>query len=345
MWENELLFLSIAIVVIFVAQSLILIYLIVRKSIEIRFKKKVDRQKQLFSDRLLSFLFDGEFSRELIPDSKVKKHALEELLSRFAEVLEGEIEKKNLYFLAETYLSDYYRTLLGKRKWSIRMNALYHIEEFQIHTLAKDIKKLIIRPKVTRDEKVHGLRILSLFHDNNLYEELVLKHNSLSEYEYRSILFVANEMTMDIFVLGFYKCQPPLKNAIIDLIGMKNELKYASFIESVYKASSDEVKIRALKALASIGFVKDIKIYLPLCKSEKWQERMMIAKLLGAIYDEEGIKCLVNLLHDPSWYVRSQAGQAINHYPNGKKIFKEVIQTTKDQFAKEMAWEWMNKGE
>ncbi|MFD2442985.1 HEAT repeat domain-containing protein [Bacillus sp. CGMCC 1.16607] len=345
MWENELLYLSIATVIILVIQSLILLYLIIRKSYEIRVGLKVDKHKKRYNERLMSYLIDGEVSRVSLPNTNEKKRALEELLSKYAEILEGKEEKKNLFFLVDLYLADYYKDLLKSNKWSKRMNALYHIEEFNILTLENEVINVIKKKRVTKDEIVHGLRILSLFQNKNIFNELAINHTQLSEYDYRSILFVGNENHLDMFVLGFHNCQPALKNAILDMIGLKKELKYSPFLESVFKSSSGEERLRALKALAAIGYVKDISKYLPLCKSSNWQERMMIAKLLGKVKEKESISCLRDLLHDSIWYVRSQAAQAIKHFPNGQTILKDIYNTSNDHFAKDMAWEWINKGD
>lgn len=345
MVAKEVLYLSIATALIIITLSVILIYLVLRKALENRQKSKIEKLKNDFSEPLFHFLMEGEISKRLVLDTIEKKLAIEELLNRFSEVLEGDSEKKNLCSLAEIYLADYYKQRLQSRKWSKRMNSLYFIEDFQIKSLESDVIRLVNGKKVTKSEQVLGLRILASFQNENLFQQLTVLHAHLSEFDYRSILFKANVGVIDKMILGFYQCQPALQYAILDIFALKNELKYASFIESVFKSNTGEIRLRALKALAAVGFVKNIKDYLPLCQSEKWQERMMLAKLLGVIREEEGLKCLEDLLHDSTWWVRSQAGQSIKNYPNGKKLLKKVYQTSTDPFAKDMAWEWLNKGE
>jgi hypothetical protein len=345
MLEKEILYLSIATALIIVILSIILTYLIVRKAIEIRHNSKIEAYKNQYREHIFTFLMNGEFSDRFISNTIEKKLALEDLLSRYSEVLEGENEKKNLYILAELYLAEYYKNLLKSRKWSKRMNGLFRIEDFHIRSLELLVKDLVNRKKLTKSEQVLGLRILALFEDETLYDKLITNHSTLSEFDYRSILYKANETLIERFVLGFYQCQPALQYAILDILALKNELKYASFLETVYKSNSGEIRLRALKALASIGFVKNLNEFLPLCQSGKWQERMMLAKLLGAIGEVEGLKCLEELLHDSTWWVRSQAAQSMKNYPNGTSLLKMVYETSKDPYAKDMAREWMNKGE
>jgi len=71
---------------------------------------------------------------------------------------------------------------------------------------------------------------------------------------------------------------------------------------------------------------------------------MVAAKLIGSLKEERGIQRLIELLHDQSWWVRSQAGQAIDQFTNGKEILRSVFETSNDVFAKDMAWEWLHKG-
>jgi hypothetical protein len=345
MWGKELLYLSIATVGIVSVLGLILLYLVLRKAMENRIRTKIENQKELYSEPLFSLLLNPEINRKLIPDHSIEIQAIEQLLSKYVEILEGESEKKNLYSIAELYLSNYYKAGLQSKKWSKRMNALYHIEDFNIHSLHPNVASLIRRKNATKAEKVLGLRILAFFHYENLLEELVTKHSTLSELDYRSILMKASNQTISECILRFHKSIPTLQKAILDILAYKNELKYVTFIESVFRSYSGEVRLRALKALSSIGYVKNISPYIPLCKSKLWQERMMVARLLGAIQEEEGLSCLIELLHDQTWWVRSQAAQSIKNYPNGIKLLKKVYQTSKDPFAVDMAWEWINKGD
>jgi len=71
---------------------------------------------------------------------------------------------------------------------------------------------------------------------------------------------------------------------------------------------------------------------------------MLAARLAGVMKSEETIDQLVELLQDSSWWVRSQAGQSITMFPQGKKILEDVMNSSNDSFARDMAWEWINKG-
>ena len=345
MLTSELYGLSLAAAGILSILFILLFYLLVRKAFSIRQRNQIEIEKKQYEEPIFTFLDDGQLKRKLTPSTFTQKKAVEELLAKFAGLLEGEKEKKRIFELAQIHLTDFYRIRLKSRKWSDRMNALFHIEDFRIRTLEGDIISLFEKKKLTRDEAIHVLRILAAFQSKEIYSLLLEHFNSLSTYEYRNILTRLDENRFDQIVLGFHKCGIPLQSAILDVMGTERKLKYVSFIESVFRVYSGEIKIRALKTLGEIGYVKDIDLYLPLCESASWEERMMAAKLIGVLRERKGIPDLKGLLHDSNWWVRSQAGQSIKSFSDGEQVLQSILETSSDTFARDMAWEWLHKGD
>ncbi|WNF23933.1 HEAT repeat domain-containing protein [Mesobacillus jeotgali] len=323
---------------------LLLFYLIARKAAEIRLRKKVEENKTKMNDKLLHSILTGDFLRSLQADTKAKKLAMEELLSHYSDILEGTEEKQNLNLLAETRLGEGYRRALSSYRWSTRMNALFHIEAFHMESVKEDIQAMLKRRRVTKEEKIKGLSFLAQIQDKEIYRLVTEEYKELSYLEYRNILSRLDEKSLEQFMLGYHSSQLQLKFAIIDLVGLKKNLAYLNFVESTFSNSSGEERVRALKALAAIGHTNNAKNFLPLLSSPNWEERMLSARLAGEMKCDEAIHGLVQLLQDPSWWVRSQAGQSITRFPQGKKILQQVIDSSSDSFAKDMAWEWMNKG-
>ncbi|MDR7001759.1 HEAT repeat domain-containing protein [Neobacillus niacini] len=342
--HNELFYLGITTLTFISLLVILLTYLIIRKSFDIKKRRTIETFKEKYNSIIYRLLTDGGYSRELNPKNNHQLKAIEEMLSRYANVLEGEQEKKALSELASLYLESYYRKRLTSKRWSRRMNALYHIEDFNIKPLLEDVHKVLKKSRLSNEETVHILRILASFKFNQFYELLTKDFSNLSEFEYRSIVIRIEPKQMDQFVLSFHQLQTSLQMALLDVISIKKELSYQYFIEKVFLNYSGEIKLRALKALAGIGVVKDIDLYLELMYSDKWQERMLAAKLIGTLKEEKGIPRLMELLHDRTWWVRHQAGQSISQFSNGKEILTRIFETTKDPFAKDMAWEWIHKG-
>lgn len=321
-----------------------LLYLSLRKSTANKKRNLIEEYKEKYNPVLFDYIIGGNVSRKLVPSNEVQMKAVEELLAKYSEILEGKEERKGLTAIANLYLSEYYRNRLRSRKWSSRMNALYYIEKFNMDTLLKDLFAMLGQKRISRDELTHILRILANFQFINLYEYLNKKYAFLSGFECRNILVRLESGHFDQFILGFHKARPELQYAILDVIGVKREVRFLSFLESIFQAYKGEARLRALKAIGSIGYVGNLDPYLHLAHSEKWEERMMAARLIGAMKAKEGISDLIRLLHDRSWWVRSQAGQALAKIPDGKTILQEVAETTEDPFARDMAVEWINKG-
>lgn len=344
MLNNELFILSIITLSFLGLLAILLVYLMVRKAIDIKKRREIEVYKDHARPLIFMMLTEESYSRELTVETVIHQKAIEELLSKFVKILEGEQEKQRLTGLATLYLTDYYQKRLKSNRWSYRMNALYHIEDFNMSVLLPEIVKLTKKTRVTHEELVHVLRILASFQYLKINDLLTTRFFYLSEYEYRNILIRLEQDKFDRFVLKFHKSNHSLQKAILDVISIKKDLNYLSFTENIFSIYSGEVKLRALKALAEIGYVKQIEPYLELLYSPIWQERMMTAKLVGAIKEDKGIRRLIELLHDQTWWVRFQAGQAICQFPNGKDILQRVLETSKDSFAKDMAWEWLHKG-
>ena len=224
------------------------------------------------------------------------------------------------------------------------MNVLYHIEDFKMSNFQEEVLLLTRKKGLTNQETILILRILASIQYPQISSLLAERFFTLSEYDYRTILIRLENHLFNQFILSFHTEVMNLKKAILDVISLKRDLSYLTFTENIFSSYSGEIKLRALKALAEMGFVKNTNPYIELLYSSKWQERMFAAKLIGAIKEEAAISRLIELLHDQSWWVRSQAGQAINLFPNGKKVLRDVLATSNDEFAKDMAWEWLHKG-
>lgn len=225
------------------------------------------------------------------------------------------------------------------------MNALYTIEDLHFIELQPQVLEAAKRERISHDEKVQSLRILAAFQFEGIPDLLLYHSENLSDGELRNIILRLNENLFSHFIADFHRAKNPLKYAVVDAAGIRKELKYLHFVESVYASYDGEPRLRAVKALSSLGMVKDITPYLDLRHSEDWKERMMAAKLFGSLKEPELMPYLLDLLHDRSWWVRSQAGQSIMMFPRGKEELQIVLDTSDDSYARDMAWEWMNKGE
>lgn len=344
MLENEIYMLSSLMIIVVTLLVILLTYLLVRKARDNRRRNKIDMYKGKYRLPVYEYLITGTSTRLLQTSSKERETAIEELLSDFSNVLEGEETKAKLSHYAELHLGTIYRGYLQSKQWSKRMNTLFFIEDFHMRELEQDVENLLREKKATKEEVVQILCILASFQSPSIYKYLTDRFQHLLEFDYRNILKRLDADQLEPLVDRFFTYQPNLQYAILEIIGITNEVKYISFLTSIYQSCSGEIKMRAIKAIVNIGYIEDVKIFIPLCDSNVWQERMIVAKLLGITKDQHTVFYLKKLIHDQSWWVRSQAGESIARLPDGKEILSSIIKTSDDPYAKDMAGQWLSKG-
>lgn len=342
---TELFILYVLLLFITTFLSLLLIYLLIRKARENSVRKRINTYKDKYRVPVFEYLSTGMTTRLIQPVDKERKLAIEELLKEYVGVLDSSETRLNLSHYAETHLMDLYLSDLKSIYWGKRMNALFNIENFYMTSLEEEVKERILNNNnAQKEEKIQGLCILAHFQSDLFKIHLEQNYKDLSEYDLKNILRRVNEFHLEDLIVDFDNYEEHLQYAILDRISQSAQLEFVPFLESAFFNKEGEIRLRALKALSNIGYVQDISQYFSLCQSSIWQERMLLAKLLKIIQSEQAIPCLKKLLHDPSWWVRSQAGQTIASYPSGNEILNDILIESNDNFAKDMARECLDKG-
>lgn len=343
--NNEVTVLVVATITILIILLLILLYLITRKTIENRESVKVKNIKNEMETPLFESISQGK-GYELTYKNRYSLKAMEELLKHYSDTVGGTMETFSLTAIAETYLLEGYQKALKSRSWSNRINALYHIEDFKMYRLSDDVKQLLQSRLITKEEVIISIRFLAASGQlEEVFEFVNKRYIDLTDFDYRSILFKLDEDSFRVFVERFSECHSTLQWSILEIIAIRKDLSYLSFIEEVFHRHEGETRIRALKAIASIGFTTDIEQFLPLSESSEWQERMLIAKLIGFFPSDSSYNILENLIHDRNWWVRSQAAQSFTKLPKGRDLLNKLIVSSNDPYARDIASEWLDKGE
>lgn len=335
-----------SIIIIFLIWLFILfLYLTIRKGLENSKRRKIDQLKEKNRELMFKYLYKGQKSKHLIPDSQLKYVAIEELLSDFANVAQGEELQKRMTEFAEKYFLERYKKQLYHRRWSIRMNVLYHIESFEMKQLTDELGNLYeSNKKITTSEQVQMLKLLTKFDHPKLFEFITSSKQKHSDFVYRILFSTMSEQTLQYFVAKFHKLPLQLKGTIIDVIGIQNRFEYGNFLNEQLKQPNDELRIRTLKALANILFPMSLEEVKRFSNSQLFEERIMILKICGAVRRKEYIPIIIEKMSDAHFAVRKQAGYTISRFPNGKEIFETILNTSSDTFAKDMASQWLERG-
>lgn len=346
MLKNEIGYFLLILAFLLSLLTLLLVYLMIRKARENTRRAKIELFKEKHRDQMFAYIYKNKTTRMLVPDNEIKLRALEELLGDFANVLTGEQAEQNITRFATEHFVEYYRKNLSSRRWSQRMNTLYMIEEFNLSLLMPEVVVLYESKKVTKAEESQILQLMSKFDYPELLEKVQNPKFALSEFTYRSIFNKMTSSTLEYTIAKYHQLPYHLQLPLLDIIGVKNLIHKGSFLAKLLRTSSgkDETKIRILKVIADIGYSLPNEIVENYMHSSNWAIRMMAAKVCGTLREEALIPYLKKLLIDENFSVRTQAAKSLLLYPNGKTVLEEIIQTTDDMYARDMAIDWLERG-
>lgn len=285
----------------------------------------------------------GRVPRILIPRRKSEREAVEEILLAYVRNVTMPPDIDVIRRFANTYMRDHYLKQLKSRRWSARVNALCRMIDFRLDSLLDSCKELE-RKKLSDEEWFQLLRIYGLFDPACFLVKVFSQDFRLSEYEYKKLF--AN-ISDDLFKIVMERMDElPFEGqfALLDLIGVKRSWDLIPFLHAKLKHEHVEIRLRALKAIHEIGIVEAPEQIEPFVTSPIWEERLMAAQILGKLPLERVFHHLKTLLHDESWWVRSKAATAIGGSREGRKKLEEIVATSDDRYAVDMASEVLMRG-
>lgn len=281
---------------------------------------------------------------ELIPNNNNDIKAIEKIFLAYTQNISNPTIMEKIRNFSNQYLRQYYLNLLMNKRWSLRMNALYRIISFRIDSLADECKKLWERAKLSPEERFQLLVIHSIFDEDGFIREFANLSIKLSEYEYRKLLIGFNSEILKKLTNQMADFPKEYQYYFIDVLGLRRNLDFLPFLENNLSHKDPEIRIRSLKALNEIGIVTDLEQYKVFLSSPIWEERLMLAKLLGSFTLDQVYPYLEQLLQDENWWVRSHAARSIGNSKDGKLWLEKFIATAQDQYAIDMAREVLEEG-
>ncbi|QGQ47809.1 HEAT repeat domain-containing protein [Metabacillus sediminilitoris] len=330
------------IVMLFILLSLFF-YLMVKKHINNQLRQKINELKEIYRLKMFHYLQTGELHFLDSNQSEEKFIALIELLQEYSNVLDDSAVKKRISCIAKNHLTKYIEKQLKQRRWSLRMNALYLIEDFYMDHLRLTLHDIFKKKKTTNAEKTQILKLLAMFQDEKIVEYIKNLNHNISDFSLLSIFSNMEEDHIDRFVASFDELLLRLQYILIDTIGRKQLINHHSLLQRLVLQGEEEVRIRSLKAFANIGVPIDKKYVSPFFNSDSWQIRMMATKVAGVQRMEDYKGKLIERLSDREFVVRSEAAKAILRFKDGVDILTKVTEESEDMFAKDMAFEWLEK--
>ncbi|MBW5447298.1 hypothetical protein GE107_14675 [Cohnella sp. CFH 77786] len=332
--------------------TLIFIYLFIKKTISNRYEM---RKKKLLEDYhksdsvLERYLRTGHMERRMVLGSAVEYEAMQEyFVKRIQVVNEEEHQRIQLFF--QQHLVDHYRKRLSSRRYNQRISSLLYIERFNLRELLPDLENLLSK-KIGDVEKYAVLRVMAGLQSERIIEIMMDPTQNLPDYVCRQLLYPLNMNLMERFIAGFDQCPPSLQDNLLDILRIRNErsLAFLQMLELLVNSEREELRIRAIKALASFGYaskqgLQRIEESLDHWDAKSWQEKLMLTKLMGSIKSGPFLEKLQELISDRSFMIRSEAAASILLYKDGVQILRKIEASHEDRFAQDIAKEMLKRG-
>ncbi|MFL8936155.1 HEAT repeat domain-containing protein [Rossellomorea oryzaecorticis] len=344
MFANEIFYFSIVLVSSLIILFLLFGYLVITKVLENDRRTKVEQYKEEYRLPLFQYLNNEAGEEALSLQSPLEVKAFIELTAGFAKVLGGDEIGERIRGFAETHFGTYIRSRLTHRRWSMRMNALYWIEEFNMKNMFIELDRLYDSRKLTKSEEVQLLKIYILNEDETVMGKMTRPKHPLTEFDY-SLLFTSfTGEQLDRFIAMFNQLPAEMAYALVDSIGVRGRQGDSLFLENLLDDPAEEIRIRALKAMVEMEYFLAPSALIKHLLSPSWQERLMAIKACEYIRSHELLPYLEDLMSDHSFYVRSQAAKSLLRLEAGKEVLRQVAASNQDHYARNMAEQWLERG-
>jgi hypothetical protein len=321
---------------------IMLLYLLIRKKMEQKKTRNITLMKESLRPLLIDEMIKGTDSGiDRFKKDAVFISAVEDNLKEFSSNLDSTSYKKTISETAEKYLAESIEKNLYSSRWGDRINALTAIKDFQMYSFVPRLWTLYDKQRTSVQEKNLILQTAAGAEDNRLLAVLIQSPPYQSTFFYKQIIRRVSPEMLDMIISRFSGLPPGFRVAVLSYIGEKRELPLLRFVESCLESEEHEVRVNALKAIRSIGFITNPQSLLAFSVSESWVEQMSFAQAAGELVHPIYKDRLIELLSSSNWWVRYYAGEALSKYKEGKVILEESAANHHDAFARDMASQWL----
>lgn len=331
------------------------LYLLGRKLMHRRYVKLKAHWLENHSEHIYSFLTTGAEDVRITPAKAYQFDALEDVFSDFLANYKIDEDTDFIRPFVERHFAPHYRRRLNDPLWSKRMNALFFIDLFQIRSMEDSLIQHLCSKRCSSEERYEIYLLLAAFESERLME-LLKSANRLPAFLLNILVGrLVNEHHVDAFVDDFDRFDVAWRGAILEIIRDKHlrTAKSQQLLERLLNSEISELRVKSLKALASLGYVTSINIIIQwldeIRASEDWEspkstgERLMAARLMGSIREERFLPYLQTMLGDRIYGVRSEAAKAIRQYRGSSRILQRLTATHPDAFARSICQEWLER--
>lgn len=320
------------------------LYLILKRRKDMKDREKISLSKKRLLPLWINFFNNKiEFIDDMIPKDLYEIQAIEEIFVAYLNNISNPDIFEKIKRFANHYLIDHYRWMLKSKRWSIRMNALYRMIDFEMVRLRNDLKRMEERPW-SSEERFLILKYFSRFDEERFLKRVIQSSFTFSDYEYKKLLMDSDYDVLEKLINRFDELTSIFKYSLIDVFGFRRELEALPFLEKNLQSVDPEIRIRTLRAIHEIGVIQKPNMYLSFADSPYWEERLMAARLFKYVTNSIASPYLEKLIADPVWQVRSQAVRTLAGRKLGKEKLEQLMSSSADPSIKDLASEVLWEG-
>lgn len=335
-------FLLVFILILLAICAGLIFYLVIKRRQQEKSRKAAEHYKEKTKEFWQAYLLeDGVLHQAQTPMNKSKIQAIESIFLSYVQNISNEEMKLKIRDFSRQYLLDYYKQEAASKNWGRRMNALSKVIDFQLVELVPFYEQMGNKPK-SREEQFLLLKIYSIFENEKFFSNIFSKESVYSEMEYKQIFSSLDESILLELVRKMGDLPTSAQYALVDTVAIKGNTEIAVLLESFFDSPDPELRIRSLKGIEKLGFIKNLELYFAFVTSALWEERLMVAKVFVHVPLKYTQRHLKLLMLDSNYLVRQQALKTIMAFPEGAKMVnKEMVVLVENESANAMASESM----
>lgn len=309
--------------------------------------KKKECLREKYEEKLMSYMIQQDKSQLIMPKNKLERKVFEELQLSYSSFLVGNTKEllKNT-IEKESVVKEIKTKLKSKNPWKKRIGT-YQAGEFCVN----EVTAILLQQLKTNDRELMYVTARALIKlGGKTYLKYVLtqiaKDNRMEKNNILALVDMIDDDIRDILEEMMLEQNLFLNVLALEIYGKRLYMEGIKWIKKKVVHPLKEVRIAALKGGCALGDIGDkdyINRIMVLENDGEWEVRAFLAKFLKNVRNMEAISILVRLMHDPNWYVRHNAANALNE--QGKEGLRALIQllSSEDRFARDKAREILHK--
>lgn len=295
---------------------------------------------------MMEYIRSGGTSRNLLFADGARREGLLSALTQLAGMNRSSATASAISRFAELHLTVFLRKQLRSKIWSDRVNALLYIEQLRVGTVIHELEHVLQQRRCTDIERFLSVRAMARIEAGDAVRCLEQLEPRFSDFQVLQIMFLLPAALLNEWTGKFATLPPRLQLSLIDALRIRNmrSEQVLALLEHSANCEFVELRIRALKSLANFGYMSpegSASLLERIGRSEDagWEERLMQAKLMGSVREEEFLDALESMMGDAVYLVRQEAAHAIAQYKGGLNRLSVISSFHRDRYAREMAEE------